>query len=149
MPCAALIKSERKFLATRMHFSLGRINYLDSRFHVDILNHSSMIWFGCKSGILMGQIFSKETVRATRFGSIQIRSFCTPADLDAFEFDAGFSTGKGKKSLFTGRESIKRQASRPKPTLYWPYPATSISSDMQFWPVPNPAKGGPNWDPGS
>jgi acetoin utilization protein AcuA len=70
-----------------------------------------------QSEVLMGQIFSKETVGATRFGSIQIRSFCTPEDLHTFELDPGFSTGKGEKSLFTGRESLAQQAQQSEANL--------------------------------
>jgi len=62
-------------------------------------------------------MFSKEIVLATRFGSVQIRSFCAPEDLDRFEFDAGFCAGRGEKSLFTGRESLKQQAQQPEANL--------------------------------
>lgn len=48
---------------------------------------------------------------------MQIRSFCTPADVDGLEFDSGFSSGAEKKSLFTGRESIKLQAEKPDTNL--------------------------------
>jgi acetoin utilization protein AcuA len=65
----------------------------------------------------MRQNLSKITVRETRFGSIQIRSSCTAADLGGLEFDAGFSSGTGNKSLFTGSESIKLQAKQPDTNL--------------------------------
>jgi len=65
----------------------------------------------------MGQIFSKEIVQATRFGSVQIRSFCAPEDLDALEFDAGFCAGNGEKSLFAGRESLAQQAQQSEANL--------------------------------
>jgi acetoin utilization protein AcuA len=65
----------------------------------------------------MRQNFSKITVRATRFGIIKIRSFCTPADLDGLEFDDGFSSGTDNRSLFTGSEDIKLQAKQPDTNL--------------------------------
>ncbi|UCD81030.1 MAG: hypothetical protein JSW26_06275 [Desulfobacterales bacterium] len=65
----------------------------------------------------MRQNSSKESVRAAPFGDVQIRSFCTPDDLDGLEFDAGFSTGTGNKSLFTGGESIRLQAKQPDTNL--------------------------------
>jgi acetoin utilization protein AcuA len=55
----------------------------------------------------------KEIVRMTRFGNVQIRSFCTPEEIDRFEFDPEFTAGTGHKSLFTGSESIKKQAEQP------------------------------------
>ena len=75
----------------------------------------------------MRQIFSKEIVRETRFGSIQIRSFCTSKDLDDLEFDSGFSVGAGEKSLFIGSGSIKLQANQPDANL-----VLTISGDRQI-----------------
>ena len=65
----------------------------------------------------MRQIYNKELVKATPIGNVRLRSFCTPADLAEFEFDAGFSSGKGYKTLFTGRESIEREAHQPDTNL--------------------------------
>ena len=65
----------------------------------------------------MRQNSSKESVRATPFGGVRIRPFCTPEDLDGLEFDVGFSTGTGNKSLFTGSESIRLQAKQPDTNL--------------------------------
>jgi acetoin utilization protein AcuA len=75
-------------------------------------------WFGPGSiRDPMGQNFSKELLRQTRLGAVQIRSFCTPTDVDRLEFDSGFSPGTEQKSLFTGRESIKLQAEKPDTNL--------------------------------
>jgi len=65
----------------------------------------------------MRQNLTKEFVRITRFGSVLIRSFCTPEALDQIEFDPEFIDGKGKKSLFTGIESLKKQARQPDANL--------------------------------
>lgn len=65
----------------------------------------------------MSQNFSRKIAKATRVGSVQIRSFCTPGDLDGFEFDSGFSGGRANKTLFTGRESLRQQAQQPDTNL--------------------------------
>jgi len=65
----------------------------------------------------MQQNYSQELVKATSDGSLRIRSFCTPEDLAEFEFDAGFSSGKGYKTLFTGRESLIQQSQEPDTNL--------------------------------
>ena len=66
----------------------------------------------------MRQNFTKEVVKETRFGSVQIRSFCAPADLDGLEFDSGFSDGEGNRSLLTGgTESLRQQTTQPGTSL--------------------------------
>ena len=54
----------------------------------------------------------KEIVRSTPAGTIQIRSFCTPGDIQSFRFDEQFGTHAQYKSLYTKRETLEKHAAR-------------------------------------
>ena len=55
----------------------------------------------------------KEIVRSTPAGTIQIRSFCTPGDIQSFRFDEQFGTHAQYKSLYTKRETLEKHAAKP------------------------------------
>jgi acetoin utilization protein AcuA len=75
----------------------------------------------------MRQNFAKEILKETRFGSVQIRSFCTSTDFDGLEFDSGFSNGKENKSLFIDTESLMQQTEQPGTSL-----VLAISGDCRI-----------------
>ena len=54
-----------------------------------------------------------EIVRSTPAGTIQIRSFCTPGDIQSFRFDEQFGTHAQYKSLYTKRETLEKHAAKP------------------------------------
>ena len=55
----------------------------------------------------------KEVVRSTPVGPIQIRSFCTPSEIQAYRFDDQFGTHAQYKSIYTKRETLEKHASKP------------------------------------
>jgi acetoin utilization protein AcuA len=61
----------------------------------------------------MRENLSKESVRATRFGDVRIRPFCTPAVIDRLDLDSGFTADRGNRSLIGGRERLKLQTGLP------------------------------------
>jgi acetoin utilization protein AcuA len=61
----------------------------------------------------MGVNFLKESLRATRFGDVRIRPFCTPAAIDQLDLDPGFAVDGENRSLIGGRERLKLQAGLP------------------------------------
>ncbi|MBC2711510.1 MAG: hypothetical protein HGJ94_11130 [Desulfosarcina sp.] len=52
----------------------------------------------------------KEIVRSTPAGPIQIRSFCTPTEIQSYRFDDQFGTHAQYKSIYTKRETLERHA---------------------------------------
>lgn len=51
-------------------------------------------------------------VRSTPAGSIQIRSFCTPAEIQSYRFDEQFGTHAQYKSIYTKRETLEKHAAK-------------------------------------
>ena len=49
-------------------------------------------------------------ILSTTMGDIQIRSFCTAADIQSFSFDHQFGTHAQYKSLYTKRETLEKNA---------------------------------------
>ena len=54
----------------------------------------------------------KEIVRSTPVGPVQIRSFCTPNEIQAYCFDDQFGTHAQYKSIYTKRETLEKHASK-------------------------------------
>ena len=60
----------------------------------------------------MNDPLQKEIVRSTPAGPVSIRSFCTPADIQAFRFDEQFGTHAQYKSIYTKRETLEKHAGK-------------------------------------
>jgi acetoin utilization protein AcuA len=54
----------------------------------------------------------KEIVRSTPAGPIQIRSFCTPDEIQSYRFDDQFGAHAQYKSIFTKRETLEKHAAK-------------------------------------
>lgn len=54
----------------------------------------------------------KEIVRSTPAGPIQIRSFCTPGEIQSYRFDDQFGTHAQYKSIYTKRETLEKHAGK-------------------------------------
>ena len=50
---------------------------------------------------------------STSLGELRIRSFCTPEDVRALNFDRQFGTHAHFRSLYTKRESLEHKAEQP------------------------------------
>ncbi len=54
----------------------------------------------------------KEIIRSTPAGPIQIRSFCTPMEIQSCRFDDQFGTHAQYKSIYTKRETLEKHAGK-------------------------------------
>ena len=54
----------------------------------------------------------KEIVRSTPAGPIQIRSFCTPSEIQFYRFDDQFGIHAQYKSIYTKRETLEKHAGK-------------------------------------
>ena len=60
----------------------------------------------------MNDSIQKEIVRSTPAGAIQIRSFCTPSEIQSYRFDDQFGTHAQYKSIYTKRETLEKHAGK-------------------------------------
>ena len=58
----------------------------------------------------MNDSIQKELVRSTPAGTVMIRSFCTPADIQTYRFDDQFGIHAQYKSIYTKRETLEKYA---------------------------------------
>ncbi len=58
----------------------------------------------------MNDPIQKEIFRATPAGTIRIRSFCTPDQIQSYRFDRQFGTHAQYKSIYTKRETLEMHA---------------------------------------
>jgi len=56
---------------------------------------------------------TNECSRPTASGTIRIRSFCTPEEIQSYRFDAQFGIHAQYKSIYTKRETLERHAGMP------------------------------------
>ncbi len=75
----------------------------------------------------MGENLSNESFRATRFGNVRIRPFCTPAAIDRLDLDPGFAADAEHRSLIGGRGNLKLQAELPDANV-----VLAISNDKRI-----------------
>ncbi len=61
----------------------------------------------------MNDPLQKEIVRPTPAGTLAIRSFCTPAEIQTYRFDEQFGTHAQYKSIYTKRETLEKHAAKP------------------------------------
>jgi acetoin utilization protein AcuA len=61
----------------------------------------------------MRKIFSKETLLQIPGGDVQIRSFCSPAEIRQWAFNPEFRAYTNYRSLYTERESLATEARQP------------------------------------
>ena len=54
----------------------------------------------------------KEIVRVTPAGAIQMRSFCTPGEIQSYRFDDQFGMHAQYKSIYTKRETLEKHAEK-------------------------------------
>jgi acetoin utilization protein AcuA len=55
----------------------------------------------------------KEIVRPTPAGTLAIRSFCAPVEIQTYRFDEQFGTHAQYKSIYTKRETLEKHAAKP------------------------------------
>lgn len=60
----------------------------------------------------MNNPLQKEIVRSTPAGDIQIRSFCSPSEIQFYRFDDQFGIHAQYKSIYTKRETLEKHAAR-------------------------------------
>jgi acetoin utilization protein AcuA len=58
----------------------------------------------------LNHLLQKEIVRPTPAGTLSIRSFCTPADIQTYRFDEQFGSHAQYKSIYTKRETLEKHA---------------------------------------
>jgi len=61
----------------------------------------------------MGKISSREVRLTTLSGEVQIRSFCSAAEIQQYSFDRQFAFHDHYKSLYTSRELLEKSAQQP------------------------------------
>ena len=61
----------------------------------------------------MRRYAQNEILLSTSLGELRIRSFCTPEDIRALNFDRQFGTHAHFRSLYTKRESLEQKAEQP------------------------------------
>ena len=61
----------------------------------------------------MGKISSREVRLTTLSGEVQIRSFCSAAEIQQYSFDRQFAFHDHYRSLYTSRELLEKTAEQP------------------------------------